>query len=107
MSTITLDHIELLIGPSNYDAWRCGISQVLQGEGYWGHVEGDTDVFSAFPVEPTPAVPTSLSTADEITEYPDWWKPDSKPRPILQRPLTPIILPLLPQPLQPPPPAFC
>jgi hypothetical protein len=100
MSTIKLDHIELLIGPSNYDAWRRGISQVLQGEGYWGHVEGDTDIFSAFPVEPTPAVPTSLSTADQITEYRDWWKADSKARTIVERCITPIILALLPQGVQ-------
>jgi gag-polypeptide of LTR copia-type len=41
MSTIKLDHIELLTGPSNYESWKRGISQVLQGKGYWGHVEGD------------------------------------------------------------------
>jgi hypothetical protein len=84
MSMIKLDHIELLVGSSNYDAWRRGISQVLQGEGYWGHVEGDTDIFSAFPLEPTPTVPTSLSTADEITEFREWWKADSKTRTIVE-----------------------
>jgi hypothetical protein len=100
MSTIKLDHIELLVGSSNYDAWRRGISQVLQGEGYWGHVEGDTDIFSAFPLEPTPAVPTSLSTADEITEFREWWKADSKTRTIVERRITPVILALLPQGVQ-------
>lgn len=97
MSTIKLDHIELLAGPSNYDAWRRGISQVLQGEGYWGHVEGDANVFSAFPIEPAPAVPTAASTADEITQYRDWWKADSKARTIIERRITPVILSLLPQ----------
>ena len=97
MSTIKLDHIELLVGPSNYDAWRRGISQVLQGEGYWGHVEGDPNVFSAFPIEPTPAVPTAISTADEITTYREWWKADSKARTIIERRITPVILSLLPQ----------
>lgn len=100
MSTIKLDHIELLVGSSNYDAWRRGISQVLQGEGYWGHVEGDADVFSAFPIEPTPAAPTSLSTADEITAYRDWWKADSKSRTIIERRITPVTLALLPQGVQ-------
>ena len=97
MSTIKLDHIELLAGPSNYDAWRRGISQVLQGEGFWGHVEGDANVFSAFPIEPAPAVPTVTSTADEITEYRNWWKADSKAWTIIERRITPVILSLLPQ----------
>jgi hypothetical protein len=96
MSTIKLDHIELLIGPSNYDAWRRGTSQVLQDEGYWGHVEGDLNVFSAFPIEPVPAVPTAISTVDEITAYRDWWKADSKARTIVERRITPVILALLP-----------
>jgi hypothetical protein len=78
MSTIKLDHIELLDGASNYDAWRHGISQVLQGEGYWGHVEGDPNIFSAFPIEPAPNTPTAESTATEIAEYREWWKADSK-----------------------------
>ena len=58
MSTIKLDHIELLTGPSNFENWKCGISQVLQGEGYWGHVEGDVNIYSVFPIEPQPAVPS-------------------------------------------------
>ena len=97
MATIKLDHIELLTGPSNYDAWRRGISQVLQGEGYWGHTEGDANIFSAFPIEPTPAVPTALSTPLELTEYRDWWKANSKARTIIERRITPVILALLPQ----------
>jgi hypothetical protein len=39
MSTIKLNHIELLVGPLNHDTWRRRISQVLQGKGYWGHVD--------------------------------------------------------------------
>ena len=97
MSTIKLDHIELLTGPSNFDHWKCGISQVLQGEGYWGHVEGDADLFAVFPIEPAPAVPTALSTAAEVTEYREWWKADSKARTIVERRITPVILALLPQ----------
>jgi hypothetical protein len=97
MSTIKLDHIELLVGAANYDAWRRGISQVLQGEGYWGHVEGDANVFSAFPIEPTPDVPTITSTAAQITEYRDWWKADSRARTIIERRITPVTLALLPQ----------
>ena len=69
MATIKLDHIELLVGPLNFDSWKCGISQVLQGEGYWGHVEGNADIYSAFPIEAQPAIPTGLSTATKITEY--------------------------------------
>jgi hypothetical protein len=97
MSTIKLDHIELLTGPSNFESWKRGISQVLQGEGYWGHVEGDASIFSAFPIEPAPAVPTAISTAAEITEYREWWKSDSKARTIVERRITPVTLALLPQ----------
>ena len=97
MSTIKLDHIKLLAGPSNFNGWKRGISQVLQGEGYWGHVKGDADIFSAFPIEPQPAVPTALSTPDQLTEYCDWWKANSKARTIVEQCITPVILALLPQ----------
>ena len=97
MSTIKLDHIELLTGPSNFESWKRGISQVLQGEGYWGHVEGDEDVYSAFPIDAAPNVPTAASTPDEITAYREWWKVDSKTRTIVERRITPVTLALLPQ----------
>ena len=97
MSTIKLDHIELLTGPSNFESWKRGISQVLQGEGYWGHVEGDANPFSAFPIEPQPAAPTAISTADEVAAYREWWKADSKTRTIVERRITPVTLALLPQ----------
>ena len=72
MATIKLDHIELLTGPLNFETWKRGIGQVLQGEGYWGHVEGDNNIFSAFPIEPAPAVPTALSTPAEVAEFREW-----------------------------------
>ena len=97
MSTIKLDHIELLTGLLNFNHWKRGISQVLQGEGYWGHVEGDTDMFTAFPIEPAPAIPTALSTAAEVTEYREWWKANSKAHTIIEQQITPVILALLPQ----------
>ena len=97
MSTIKLDHIELLTGASNFDGWKRGISQVLQGEGYWGHVEGDADIYSVFPIEAQPAIPTAISTPAEVTEYRNWWKADSKARTIVEWRITPVILQLLPQ----------
>jgi hypothetical protein len=97
MATIKLDHIELLIGSSNFEGWKRGISQVLQGEGYWGHVEGDADIYSAFPIEAPPATPTVISTPAEIMEYREWWKADSKARTIVERRITPVTLALLPQ----------
>ena len=90
MSTIKLDHIELLTGPSNFEGWKRGISQVLQGEGYGGHVEGDADIYSAFPIKVQPAIPTAISTAAEVTEYRDWWKADSKTRTIVEQRITPV-----------------
>jgi len=85
MATIKLDHIELLTGPSNY------------GEGYWGHTEGNANIYSVFPIEPALAVPTANSTPLELTEYRDWWKVNSKARTIIERHITPVILALLPQ----------
>ena len=67
MATIKLDHIELLTGLSNFETWKRGISQVLKGEGYWGHVEGYANIYSTFPIEPEPAAPTVISTPAEIT----------------------------------------
>jgi hypothetical protein len=97
MSTIKLDHIELLTGASSFESWKHNISQVLQGEGYWGHVEGDANPYAVFPIEAQPAVPTAISTPAEITEYRDWWKDDSKARTIVERHITPVTLALLPQ----------
>ena len=97
MSTIKLDHIELLTGPTNFKSWKHSISQVLQGEGYWGHVEGDPNIFSAFPIEAQPAVPTVISTPAKITEHCDWWKADSKAHTIVEQCIMPITLALLPQ----------
>jgi hypothetical protein len=97
MSTIKLDHIELLTGASNYESWKRGIGQVLQGEGYWGHVDGDANPYSAFPINPLPAAPTAVSTAEDIERYREWWKDDSRARTIVERRITPVTLSLLPQ----------
>jgi len=97
MATIKLDHIELLAGLSNYDAWRRSISQVLQGEGYWGHTEGNVNIFSAFPIEPSPDIPTTASSPEQLTAYREWWKTNSKARTIIEHRITPVILTLLPQ----------
>jgi hypothetical protein len=85
------------LNSSNFESWKRGISQVLQGEGYWGHVEGDANPYAAFPIEAQPAVPSAISTPAEITEYRDWWKDDSKARTIVERRITPVALALLPQ----------
>lgn len=97
MSTIKLDHIELLIGATNYEGWQRGISQVLQGEGYWGHVEGDTNPFSPFPRSEQPASPNGASTPDEVLAFQGWWQKDSKARTIVERRILPVVLNLLPQ----------
>ncbi|KDR64908.1 hypothetical protein GALMADRAFT_149174, partial [Galerina marginata CBS 339.88] len=96
MSTIKLDHIELLVGPSNYETWKRGISQVLQGEGFWGHVEGDANLFAPFPVDPEPATPTAVTSADDLAAFRTWWTSDSKARTIIERRITPVTLSLLP-----------
>ena len=99
MATIKLDHIELLVGASNYAIWKRGISQVLQGEGYWywGHVEGSPSPFAPFPCSPEPSPPTEKSKAEDVTAYQDWWQKDSKARTIIERRISPVSLNLLPQ----------
>lgn len=97
MSTIKLDHVPLLVGSDNFESWKRAIRQVLQGEGYWGHVDGDADVFSPFPISPKPAVCNEQSTLAQVTAFRDWWKEDSRTRTIVERRISPIILNLLPQ----------
>ena len=97
MATIKLDHIELLVGASNYPIWKRGISQVLQGEGYWGHVEGSSNPFAPFPSSPEPSPPTEKSSTEVITAYQEWWQKDSKARTIIERRISPVSLNLLPQ----------
>ena len=97
MATIKLDHIEPLVGASNYAIWKRGISQVLQGEGYWGHVEGSPNKLAPFPCSHEPSPPTEDSTTEIITTYQDWWQKDSKARTIIERRISPVSLNLLPQ----------
>ena len=97
MATIKLDHIELLVGASNFAIWKRGISQVLQGEGYWGHVEGSPSPFAPFPRSPEPSPPTEKSSMEAVTAYQEWWQKDSKARTIIERRISPISLNLLPQ----------
>ena len=97
MSTIKLDHIELLVGVSNYAIWKRGIPQVLQGEGYWGHVEGSPSKLAPFPCSYEPSPPTEDSSTEIITAYQEWWQKDSKARTIIERRISPVSLNLLPQ----------
>ena len=93
MATIKLDHIELLVGALNYAIWKRGISQVLQGEGYWGHVEGSPNQFAPFPSSPEPSPPDEKSAAEVITAYQEWWQKDSKARTIVERRISPVSRP--------------
>src|ERR1700688_2539137 len=97
MSTIKLDHIELLIGASNFVIWKRGISQVLQGEGHWGHVEGSPNKFSSFPCSNEPSPPDKDSKAEDVTTYQDWWQKDSKACAIIEWRISTVSLNFLPQ----------
>ncbi|KDR77126.1 hypothetical protein GALMADRAFT_225258 [Galerina marginata CBS 339.88] len=97
MSTIKLDHVVLLVGSDNFELWKRGIRQVLQGLGFWGHVGGNVNQFSPFPITPQPATCNLQSTATELSAFRQWWKDDSQARTIVERRISPIILNLLPQ----------
>ncbi|PPQ76232.1 hypothetical protein CVT25_013159 [Psilocybe cyanescens] len=101
MTTIKLDHIELLVRSTNYDVWQEGIGQVLQSENLWGHIKGNINAHNhlhPFAKRPEPAVPNyTTANVTEIECYNKWWLDDSKAKTIVLRLISPVSLLLLPQ----------
>lgn len=85
MSTIKLDHVPILENVSSYPEWRRHISQVLQDEGYWGHVEGNENPLSVFPRSNPPATLTDDSSPATKTAFHTWWQEDSRARGLILR----------------------
>jgi len=61
--TLKLDHIPTLDGMANYPSWSKSIMRTLQGEGFWGFIEGSENPLSPFPIVPTPVVATGANAA--------------------------------------------
>ena len=78
MSTIKLDHVPLLESAINFPEWKRFITQVLQAEGYWTHIEGTDRTFNIFPKSLEPTACTATSTEEEKTAFKEWWQVDMK-----------------------------
>jgi len=90
MSTIKLDHVPLLESVTNFPEWKRFITQVLQAEGYWTHIEGTDGAFDIFPKSPEPAACTATSKAEEKTAFKEWWEVDMKACAIVLRRISPV-----------------
>ena len=90
MSTIKLDHIPLLESTANFPEWKRFITQVLQAEGYWTHIEGTDGAFDIFPKSLEPATCTATSEADEKMAFKEWWEVDMKAHAIVLCRISPV-----------------
>ena len=90
MSTIKLDHVPLLESAINFPEWKRFITQVLQAEGYWTHIEGTDGPFDIFPKSLEPTTCTAESKPDEKAAFKEWWEMDMKARAIVLRRISPI-----------------
>ena len=78
MTTIKLDHVPLLESAQNFPEWKQFITQVLQSEGYWSHIEGTDGTFDIFLKSLELAACTAGSKADELEAFKEWWQIDMK-----------------------------
>ena len=90
MSTIKLDHVPLLESAQNFPEWKRFITQVLQAEGHWSHIEGTDGQFDIFPKSMEPAKCTAASDEDEKARFKEWWQDDMKVRAIMLRRISPV-----------------
>jgi len=93
--TLKLDHIPTLNGAADYPSWSKSIMRTLQGEGFWGFVEGSDDPLSPFPKVPVPAVAAN-STAPTLKAYREWWQKDAKVKDIIERCVSPVVSTIIP-----------
>jgi hypothetical protein len=90
MSTIKLDHVPLLESAINFPEWRRFITQVLQAEGCWTHIEGTAGQYNIFPKSLEPTACTAASKPEEKTAFKEWWEVDMKAHAIVLRRISPI-----------------
>jgi hypothetical protein len=69
--------------------------RTLQGEGFWGFVEGSDDPLSPFPKVPMPAVAANSSAA-VLKTYREWWQKDAKVKDIIERCISPVVSTIIP-----------
>ena len=61
MLKLNLDHIPTLDGAADYPSWNKLIMCTLQGNGFWGFIEGSEHPLSPFPVVPMPIIATGAT----------------------------------------------
>jgi hypothetical protein len=90
MSTIKLDHVPLLESATNFPEWKRFITQVLQAEGYWTHIEGTDGQFDIFPKSLEPVACNATSKPEEKVAFKEWWDLDMKARTIVLQRISPV-----------------
>ena len=73
-----------------FPEWKQFITQVLQAEEYWTHIEGTDGTFDIFPKSLEPAAYTATSTEEEKTTFKEWWQVDMKACAIVLHCISPI-----------------
>ena len=90
MSTIKLDHVPLLESAQNFPEWKRFITQVLQAEGHWSHIEGTDGQFNIFLKSMEPAKCTAASDKDEKARFKEWWQDNMKVQAIMLHRISPV-----------------
>ena len=93
--SLNLDHIPILEGSSNFPAWKRSITRTLQGEGFWGYVDGSDVVTAPFRKIPMPEVTVTSSSA-VLNKYAEWWRQDAQAKDIIERCISPIVSTIIP-----------
>lgn len=64
--------------------------RTLQGEGFWGFIEGSEDPLSPFPIVPMPIVAAG-ATAPALKAHREWWQKDAKVKDIIEHCISPVV----------------
>ncbi|KAF9473850.1 hypothetical protein BDN70DRAFT_766872, partial [Pholiota conissans] len=89
------DHIPILEGASNFPSWKRSVTRTLQGEGFWGYVDGSDDILAPFRKIPMP-IATAASSASLLNKYAEWWRKDAQAKDIIERRISPIVSTIIP-----------
>ena len=92
---LKLDHIPTLDGAADYPSWSKSIMHTLQGEGFWGFIEGSEDPLSPFPIVPMPIIAAG-ATAPALKAHHEWWQKDAKVKDIIEHCVSPVVSTIIP-----------
>ncbi|KAH9481946.1 hypothetical protein JR316_0006476 [Psilocybe cubensis] len=98
-SAIKIGNIELLVGASNYNAWRRGMTMFLRTNNLWGYIEGNLRAPNPRhhnAQQLAPHVPLQGATNAQEDAYNAWSFNDMKARSLIEHRISPVSLSLLP-----------